>query len=455
MSRCRVLLAVLGLYLVFAVTKLGLVLSREGHLTSTENKNFANKGFLLTLTYAGQQIAGLRSLLSQRCWATTHKIPAHLVEPFVRNSRLIHSGNVWEDNLAGYGVKRLSDYYKMDYYYNQTGVTQIVSWERFLQEAPRKVIFVNINDIEVKNCPIFKPEGCLFKSSANAMEHQSNCTNTGKFDDTILYLKRYGFKVVQTLCLRCVSKSGFTHQTLYSQLYSKYHPQTVTVIFNQWKFHMRSELACTDQPPWCSTDLMTSAGSLQFSTQLQMYAESYINSVIRSNMFIAIMFRFEWYLITFHHNYDTADCLRNIETVCNEYTSQLYAAFVTTDIGKYGSATVNDTLAKFGGKIDISDVMIQIETVLNRTFHNIWRLEDVNRLWENIDKDVGYIAALHGAIALKSSCLFLFGGGHFQKVVLQIYLNAHRGEAAQCVKLMCVSKNFSAMFSKMISQALK
>ena len=414
-----------------------------------------SKGYLLTLTYAGQQIAGLRGLLSQRCWASSHKLPAYLVEPFVRKSHLIHSVDVWRDRDAGISVKRLSDYYRIEYgYYNRSEVTQIVSWERFLVEAPRKLILVYVHDIQVKNCPFFKPEGCVYKRNSNPIEYQHNCTNTGDSEEAIMYLKQYNFDVVQTLCLVCVSTAVSTNKTLYSQLYSKYHPRSVTVIFNQWKFHVQSELTCQDVPPWCSTDLSISTRNLQFSSELQLHADNYIKSVIKNNKFVAVMLRLEWYLIMLQHSHNITNCLHNIAALYKEQIPQWHEAFVTTDIGKFGSVTLNDTLAKFGKQIgEMNYITEQIETILGRTFQSIWQFEDVDGLREKIGNDVGYIAALQGTIASRSSCLYLLGGGHFQKMVLEVYLNTHHRAATHCVKLICMPNNFNRMFSKMISQA--
>ena len=146
----------------------------------------------------------------------------------------------------------------------------------FLQEAPRKILSVNINILHYRNCPLFVLEGCPYHSSTYGVERQGNCTGTGEFHDAMSYLKQHNFDVIEEMCLMCVSNTGSTHKTLYSQLYSKYNPQTVTVIFNKWKFHVESELQCPHVPPWCSTDLSVSAGGLQFSAELQMHADRYI-----------------------------------------------------------------------------------------------------------------------------------------------------------------------------------
>ena len=45
-------------------------------------------GHVITLGYTGQQIAGVRGLLSQQCWIASFGLPMKIVEPYTKWSLL-------------------------------------------------------------------------------------------------------------------------------------------------------------------------------------------------------------------------------------------------------------------------------------------------------------------------------------------------------------------------------
>ena len=99
------------------------------------------RGYVLTLKYGGQQGAGVRSLLSQQCWAESFHLPMYIVEPFIEESIC----GIPSDLTKTENVLRMSDFFDIDHFNEASrndGYAEVASWEDFLRSAPRKVIVI-------------------------------------------------------------------------------------------------------------------------------------------------------------------------------------------------------------------------------------------------------------------------------------------------------------------------
>jgi len=93
------------------------------------------------LRYGGQQSGGVGSLASLQCWIKSFDLPLLIAEPAVRHSKLFST------DLKGL---RFSDFFDIEKFNNlrvgRKEFGQITAWDHFLKDAPRSVVYVQIND---------------------------------------------------------------------------------------------------------------------------------------------------------------------------------------------------------------------------------------------------------------------------------------------------------------------
>ena len=98
--------------------------------------------YVLSMSYAGQQGAGLRGMVSLQCFASNLGIPVYVVEPFINSSRvgLTLSGDL---NRA----LKFSDFFDLDHFNLASAMAKYVNlstWEDFLNNAPNKTVVVQL-----------------------------------------------------------------------------------------------------------------------------------------------------------------------------------------------------------------------------------------------------------------------------------------------------------------------
>ena len=91
-----------------------------------------------------------------------------------------------------------------------------------------------------------------------------------------------------------------------------------------------------------------------------------------------------------------------------------------------------------------------VERLVNQTFAD-WEKTFVvstasSRHWQS----PAYIAALQRTIASSSDCLLLFGGGNFQEVALSAYVHNYPNRSAQCVHIVCASRELKRNLKKIL-----
>ncbi len=425
----------------------------------------SRRGYILTLTYTGQQSAGLRGIMSQQCWAASFNLPMTIVEPFGINSSLCNRAKAWTTLDRGEPLTRFSDYFDI-IHFNQhaiaAGNPPLVSWEEFLHKAPRKVIVVYINGIQAKNCLGFK-SGCSHwrRNEKEVNAFTSNCTVVRSVDSALEYLQMRQFEVVRTVCLKCGIWKNASPQlspsALTMHIFGKYKPAEVTILFDLWKFTLSITPHCRHSPKCHMNDRALTTWT-QPSLHISQAADLYLKSTLGTagNRTVAIMVRLEWYLIYMRQKTRIGVCLKEIEgrldmlrksrINLNEHAPP----FLAMDVGKYGSGTFPTTLRIHSLSQKYFDSTLeQVRSFVARIYDQKWTFQD----WENSFSaaakaypDRGFIAALQSTIASKADCLLLLGGGHFQELALKLYKKAHPIPSKQCIYYICMAHIWQSTF---------
>ena len=397
----------------------------EASLQEEEHTKF---GYVLALSYEGQQSTGIRSLVSQQCIVGSLHLPMYVVEPFIPESTFEGFQRPLQDYMTNH-IPSMKDYFDIDQYNaasEDKGWAKLAPWEDFVKNIPQKVIFVSLNVIGKCSC---MPRAELHKPtlpikvtwSANATEpcyHRSlkpieNLPNREK------------------LCIvRLVNANAEPYIDLsdgeFEVLFGQWKPDEVTLVFS--RSCPSTYVKKTALTRACNISCEKELNNLLYpSPKLLKHVERYEMTFLRerSNFKVAVMMRSEIM--------SPRTCIKEvIRFVRQNFTTD--AMFVTADVGRYGSNSVSNN------NIDwVQSVKDAVVTILNNTL----TFEE----WEDSFTDVtegmtngGYIATLQRAIASRADCLVLAGGGNFLKMALYQYLNNHPKQADQCVHILCVPK---------------
>ncbi len=423
------------------------------------------EGYILTLDYTGQQSAGIRGILTQQCWTAAFDLPLRIVEPYCNNSRLVN--HFWKQNDDGQTLK-FRDFFNLEHFNNQSakvGNPTLVSWEEFVQHAPRRIIAVTIAGIHQNYCLKYNVKLCSGDTGdvdkTTVTKFVSGCPRPQTASQALSFLQELGFEVVRNVCLNCSSgmpsRSHFPPEKVTKLIFGEFSPTEVSVLFDQWKFvvqmtpHCEPHAKCPEMPTALSE-------RIKLSPKVQQQASAYIDrmSYRRGSPTVAVMIRLEWYIVMNQHlNQEVHECLRQIEPVLKGLKEeipqlQIDKPLLAMDIGRFGSSTWPQTLAKRNiSEKEYSGFVNDIRTfVRNMTKLRKWDFEAWEKGFTMVTggiEDRGYIASLQGAIASKANCLLLMGGGSFQRQALKYYLESHPEK--QCVRYVCLPPNWLRDFS--------
>lgn len=415
-------------------------------------------GYVLTLEYTGQLVAGLRALLSQQCWISSFGLPLLIVEPFANNSLFRHSHHMWKDySRSNSTTVRFRDLFDMDHFNEQSkvmGDTGIVEWEEFIDVAPRKVILLTINDIHHSGCLQFDADMCnSAEPTANEKVFQG-CYLSENSKAMLEYLKRHNFYVVRRVCLNCMEDmTNLTPDVVTNYIFGSYEASDVTLIVEKWRFSMRINKNCREMETCGNREGVLSQRFIR-SRRLERDANWYLDSYFPSQMIITIMIRIEWHFITNRKekNNDAINCLTEVLTEVKKLQKTFgnIPSFLSMDVGSYGSGTFHQTIKRTNTSIfTYDDVLNHTRVFVKELYRDAWTFSDWEESFLTVPgllMDRGYIATLQRTIAAKGDCLILMGGGHFQHMALQAYLSTHPSSNEQCVKYVCVAPPFQRLF---------
>ena len=447
--------------MVVIVTTAMIVLSHNRNNPSGLNSAMKPYGFVVTLEYTGQLVAGVRAILSQQCWIASFGLPLVIVEPFSNNSHLDHSRDIWHAFANNGSFVRFSNHYDLEHFNQKSrkfANPVMVTWEEFLNTAPRKIIFVTIEDIHHAGCLSFNKQMCGLKAEKDMDEESfDGCNISPDSVKSLKYLKKYDFHIVREVCLNCMLPMSYVTPDLVTEhIFGPYNPQNITLIINKWRFSMKISKDC-EEVDSCKNEKVTLPALFLQSKRLERDANWYLASYFPSKMIVAIMIRVEWYFIM-HRKDETSnimECMGQLLEVMKALEENRHPEpimpFVSMDVGSYGSGTFTHTIRHTNTSVSMyTKIINRTKHLVEQMYSHFWTFEDWEESFLTIPEllmDKGYIATLQSTIASKADCLILMGGGHFQHMALQNYLKFHPIPLEQCIKYVCVTPNFKTLFN--------
>ena len=402
--------------------------------SSTPPRSKQDVTYVTVSKYLGQQGAGARDIAALQCFLMSlQKSMNHsfvLMEPYFKDNQFAGSPNTTLTDAL-----KFSDIFNMDYFNTvsrETGRTEMVTQEEFMAMGPAYTILIK---------PIVKPDGeaailwksdvanpeCLNGEKMHELEH-----SFGKMDPKIC--------VVQVVALPFNmadrQESPVKIRDIRDSIFKEWPPQKVTLIIGWWGgyYYMPLESGLT-----CARELRSNITKLLFkpSKRLQHDAKRYEEMFLDNQHKLAIMLRVE-HVIKVYLNGNQKDpngpnsledCFKEVLNISNtlQGPTQVYP-FVTMDIGQFGTKsfhTVNTDVTKLS------------KQTFQALYHDKWSVKGWEESFVTVTggvKDAAYIAALQRTLASRADCLILVGGGNFQSLALEDYLDYHN---QPCVHVVC------------------
>ncbi len=454
-SQLGLMVALMALYIItFIILEGGEQDTRVARVTI---ERFREKnGHILTLNYTGQQAAGIRGLFSQQCWVKDFHLPMNIVAPFVQNSKLQHSQDVWNRHDL---VPTFDDYYDNVHFNRESrmiGNPVLTPWKQFIETGFRTLIVVSIHNIYARGCLAYSTEKMCSKQNDSVSNMlKSNCPMRKGTIQALEYLNKMGFQVKRKVCLDCSVglNPTATPKEVVEHIFGEYRPQDVTLLIDQWKFSIQMSPTCFNK---CPTDGQM-LKIIKPSQTLSYNAMSYVNA-LSNNLFpnsspqltVGVMIRLEWLLIANSAHKQEQEkaiqsCLKDLllkydsleDTMGRKAIKKL--SLLALDIGEYGSTTFKSSMRIHKiSEEEINTVSAMVEGFVSTMYQDKLTFKEWEQTYTMLNKDGGYIAYLQNTLVGESDCLLLLGGGHFQELALDHYKRTHSSNKT-CIHSFCTS----------------
>ena len=404
-------------------------------------------GYILSLSDGGQQGAGARGLVSQQCWAGSFGLPMYIVEPFIQSS-------TFDNTINAHSIKsalKFRDYFDIKHFNHiseNKHYPQLASWEDFLKNAPRQVIYVNMRKRNGKG------EAPSINWEAGNSQHSLART---KLPSGMHILTEHNFRVVKAITLSYntwYNTRAFKKSELNDAIFKRWNPAHVTVVFTLWTQFWYVPNHKLKKPSICGpavSEMNLQRTMFYPSEQLIKHVKYYEEQFQRSKTSVAVMMRVERSLMGGHSEH-IRFCLKQTKSVAlkkwqNHPSGSIFA---TVDIGKYASTSFKKTypsVVKKSSKLlkEIKDTMLSLYYGRTKWTFSDWE-KSFTKATGGID-DNGYIAALQRTIASRADCLVLMGGGNFQRLAVYEYAHIHLNRSKWCICLVCLSSTAKREFS--------
>ena len=409
-------------------------------------KHDYNHGYVVAMSFSGQQGAGIQALTSLQCWVASFNLPMYILEPVMSKTVFVSIPRVSQDTFLTF-----SDLFDIEYFNRiskSLGYALVGTRKEFYSDAPREAIYVHVKSAPKNTSLRNENTTNLFWRAGSKANGQQNCY---EFEASRLGVlaEEEDFCFVRIVEAICSHKNilKISDKDVQEVIFGDQSPEKVTIFFNKWETSWFVENDELDNPFTCKR-IGKSSNKEQFlpSPRLLSDAKYYETHFLRSSNDVALMLRVE-HVIHFVHQQQfsstewTVDkCLTEAFEVTKSRQNFGYP-MVTLDVGKFGSASLSQTL-----KVDMGNLTEKAKLLLTKLYNNELKFEEWEESFTKASGGMehsGYIAALQRTLASRAKCLVLVGGGNFQDLALKDYLKNHPNKQDQCIHLVCVKNEIT------------
>ena len=376
------------------------------------------KGRILVTTYGEQQVGAAMSMFSLQKWAKA--VGAAVIEPFVQNSMFTLPIITSQQQLVNH--LRFRDYFDIDIWNSMSILrngTPLVSWETFVNQPPKKFIFV----IPLKHLCGEQRQVYI----DDEIEQQAICN-----DIFMTFKDNYRFyinhllrtKLVRKVCLSFY-RNAMHIDNFTNTVYGNFSSSDTMVWFQLWRgFTGVNRVKVSQQYFYRSPKTLDMVDT---SKKIKADSLNYVHDILKSKPgeYTAISIR--TVLRAKHtpkvdHEFFFHNCLKKLKVIISSTNITNNVVFMSMDLGRFGDIDANSYMSE--------ELMHYIKTnIFQIVYNNSLTMEQ----WEqsfvqatNGITDNGYIAAMQRTILENSRCLVMFGGrSNFQRSLLLSYKEKH------------------------------
>ena len=298
----------------------------------TDNKThpslapIVNYGYVLEVDATGQMTAGAMNILGLQCMTSILSSKILVVEPFVVNTTF---GVVLSEDQKTFDALnniKLSDVYVIDTWNvitNKRRYHKLVSWEDFIQKAPREVILLHFR--ETQGCDM-----APFTSSYSG------------------FLSSHGFRVVRAVCIKT---NTLERKHFIEAVYGNCAIEATSVVITYLPPHVHSIFKPVSGGIYrdCMKESFEQevVGKIALGKKIEADAKKYIDKYLGGGTnYVSIMIRLAKFLIYRQSGHTPSVRIAKVKQAFTDIYKKWNAVkkefkieytFFTVDIGKYGS----------------------------------------------------------------------------------------------------------------------
>ena len=401
----------------------------------TSSKKQTSNGFVLPYQIFEQQTAAAQNLWGLQYWAKTVKMK--VVEPFFSSHTMS-----FQPIVTGItNPLRFSDLYDQEFWNKQSTLrncSEIVKWEDFLENAPRKVILAFVFNDHGRS----SNNQVLTSLDNISVIGQQTCENTGiTFPEVALkYFRELGFNFVRKVCIN--THNAIKINELSKYILSHYSSNDVTVIFPGWSGIRHNKLniqgVSFNSGNTFNIGLLPSKkivdDSEKYMKKLRPFGRKYFGVMVRTEaVYIhAVKYKKIDFKLFFDYMMDCARTLSSSVFIKHRDWERTLAI----DLGRLGSLG----FLKNNFMQNKENAEKLYNGFFSAIFGNNWTINEYEgsfKKYLDID-DPAYVAQIQRTIAAKSDCLVMVGGeSMFQQAAITFHKSFHPNPKDQCIIYHC------------------
>ena len=434
-----------------------------------EPKNNVNRSYVMNIGYPGQQGAAVRAMTSFQCFLSSLNKGLAVLEPYVENTK-------FKGHSSRADAVRFSDIFDFEHFNSvsrETGYAELVKTEEFVHHSPDYTILV-LTKTKAKST-----QRVLWSSQARGKEirclDESDINSFSITDKEIISESQNVLKDIKKtdVCvLRVIELSvsyhkksnglkNFPYYDIKEFIFNDWLPQQVTLVFNFWSGPYFVPVPTVKRKRTCKYSFNSDRMKNQFkpSKRLILDAERYEERYLGSQNKLAMMIRVER-VLEYLREAESSSLLQCFQEISNisqkillpDATPPTTIPLVTMDVGTYGSLTLN--------RSNYEDIIsLSKEKLVGFYRHrNNWTFEEWEQSFIEASGGVvnsGYVGALQRILASRAECLVIMGGGNYQALAVQDYLDYHQQRNETCIHLVCTMAERNTLVQRTIERYSK
>ena len=398
-------------------------------------------GYVLPYTIYEQQTAAARNLWGLQFWANT--VNMKVVEPFYTEHRLS-----FESFITGPpNPMKFSDLYDIDYWNEQStqrNCSELVDWDNFVSNAPKKVILVLSHGFKLKSKDVLQGGMLKINDNPDAIVGSRSCADNAKFPEKALaYFKHHGFHFVREVCITFNASTPMTVEEYSHHILGHFSSNEVTVIVAFWQ-GIRSNRV--NLKGITLTNANTVEIGLLPSKVIVRESDRYLQKLNLNSKYFGVMVRIEKVFTHFvtikeQGSFDEfvdymLECATGLKDLEQLNIHKRWGRTLSIDLGRFGSVNLQRDDKKFlRGMKRLYDAYFS--SIFGNEGWTIKEFEGSFKKYLGTENPV-HIAQVQRTIAARSDCLIVVGGeSTFQSVAISFYKNFHPDVKQQCIIKHC------------------